>query len=382
MVRMPHGLRWTGAHRGARLVRAGTARPLRVLRRLEGAARAHHAPLARVALRAFRLTRRGWHMGDLALLGLLDPHGGPARERWAVRRGEFERLQESLNPGEAVPLVQDKLIFAEACLERDLPTVPVLWVLERSSDPSATARAWALGLERHAPEEFVVKPISGQRGIGVRVLRRGPSGAEDHCGAAWSWYEIARELVAGPGTALLLQPRLHQHPDVRRLSGRDALQTYRIITLLDEDGRAGVIYALMRLAVGDGLLDGFRSADSGTTGNLIVRVEPDGTLATPVAASPSGFGLERVPRHPHSGVVLSGADAPGWVEARALALRAAEAFAPLRAVGWDIAATRDGAVLVEGNAWWGASADPDGALLPALQSLREAVAGSNPPGRG
>jgi len=361
-------------------VRAGTARPLRVFRRLEDAARAHQAPLPRVALRAFRLTRRGWHMGDLALLGLLDPHDGPARERWAVRRGEFERLQESLNPAEAVPLVQDKLLFAEACLERGLPTAPVLRVLERSPDPSATAREWALALERHAPGEFVVKPISGQRGIGVRVLRRGPSGVEDHRGAAWSWHELARELVAGPGTALLLQPRLRQHPDVRMLSGRDALQTYRIVTLLDEDGRAGVIYAQMRLAVSDELLDGFRSADSGSTGNLIVRVEPDGTLATPVAAHPSGFGLERVPRHPHSGVVLSGADAPGWAEARALALRAAEVFAPLRTVGWDVAATQDGAVLVEGNAWWGASADPDGALLPVLDTLREAVAGSETAG--
>jgi hypothetical protein len=110
-------------------------RALRVLRRIRGAARAHRAPFARVALRALRLTRRGWHMGDLALLGLLDPRGGPARERWAVRRGELEELQERLNPAAAVDLIQDKLAFARTCHERGLPTPPALAVLTRDPDP-------------------------------------------------------------------------------------------------------------------------------------------------------------------------------------------------------------------------------------------------------
>jgi hypothetical protein len=68
-------------------------RALRVLRRVRGAARAHGAPAPLVALRALRLARRGWYMEDLALLGLLDPVGGPARERWAVRRRDIEGLQ-------------------------------------------------------------------------------------------------------------------------------------------------------------------------------------------------------------------------------------------------------------------------------------------------
>ncbi len=33
----------------------------------------------------------------------------------------------------------------------------------------------------------------------------------------------------------------------------------------------------------------------------------------------------------------------------------------------------DGAVLIEGNAWWGASADPDGGLLPVKAALEAAV---------
>ena len=64
---------------------------------------------------------------------------------------------------------------------------------------------------------------------------------------------------------------------------------------------------------------------------------------------------------------------PEWEAARDLALRTAEAFAPLRTVGWDIAPVPGGAELIEGNAWWGASADPDGRLLPVRAALEDAI---------
>ncbi len=349
------------------------SRPLRVLRRVRGAARAHGAPVTLVGLRALRLVRRGWYLGDLALLGLLDPYDGPARERWAVRRRDLEELLERLNPAGATDLVQDKLYFARACADREIPTPPVVAVLTRTPDRAATIATWAAALERDAPEQFVVKPVSGQRGIGVRVLERRARGGGEPGRPARSWPTLAGELEAGPGSTLLLQPRLRSRDDVRRLTGRDALQTYRIVTLLDEDDRAGVLYAVLRLAVDDVLLDGFRAADSGATGNLIARVQADGTLAVPVGVAPSGFGLVRVQRHPHSGVVLAGAPAPGWAEARSLAIRTAEAFCELRTVGWDVAVTDEGVVIVEGNAWWGASADLDGELLGVRAALAAAA---------
>ena len=362
------------ARAGAVPVTAGR-RGLRIARRLNGAAHAHHAPLPRVALRAWRMTRRGWHMGDLALLGLLDPAEGPARERWAVRRGEFERLQELLNPPGDVPLVQDKRLFERACRERGLPTPEVLAVLARDRDPEATVRRWWRELVDSAPADLVIKPVSGQRGIGVRILRRVPGGVDDLRGTTLTWEALARALEAGPDPEYLIQPRVLCHPQLRELSGRDALQTLRIVTLLDADGRARVLYALLRIAVGDALMDGFRAPDSGSTGNLIARVEEDGTIATPVTVAPSGYGLVRVPRHPVTGRELTGAAVPEWDAARELALRAAEAFAPLRTVGWDVAPVPGGAVLIEGNAWWGASADPDGRLLPVKAALEAAASG-------
>lgn len=140
------------------------ARPARIGRRLVAASPAHDAPLGRIALRAFHLSRRGWHLGDAALLGLLDPAEGRVRERWAVRRREFEAVQEHLNPAGAVAAIQDRRRFARECARLGLRAIPVLAALERGADPLATGRDRAARLR---PAQFVVKPISGQRGIGV-----------------------------------------------------------------------------------------------------------------------------------------------------------------------------------------------------------------------
>ncbi|MBN9282025.1 MAG: hypothetical protein J0H37_07220, partial [Hyphomicrobium denitrificans] len=49
---------------------------------------------------------------------------------------------------------------------------------------------------------------------------------------------------------------------------------------------------------------------------------------------------------------LEGFRLPDWTLVTELALRAARTFLPLRTIGWDIALTPDGPVIVEGNRWW------------------------------
>ena len=350
-------------------VRKVAARPRRLVGGLREAARAHDTSTARVALRAGRMRLGGWRMADLAALGLLDP-SAPAAASWAVRPAELTAYQDRLNPLEAVPRVEDKRLFARICARNGIPAPPIVAELRRSSDRPWTVRDWADTLAREAPEAFVVRPGSAPRGQGVRVFHRSeieaPGGGDDGSG----WGALARELADGPWPDLVVQPLLAPHPEIAALCGSDVLATLRIVTLRDEGRPARVLWAGLRLPTGTDPAEGYRSGGAG----LRARVRRDGTLDRGVMVADSGHGLVWVNAHPRSGRTIAGTRVPEWDACRELAARAARAVAPLRTVGWDVAPTADGPVVVEGNAWWAALQDPAGGSVPVRDALRQAVA--------
>jgi hypothetical protein len=341
-----------------------------IARELRAASAAYRSPLYRVVGRAAHLWRRGWYLGDAAYMGLLDPVHGPALERVAACPSDLTRLQERLNPPAAVPTAEDKRLFAEICAREGLPAPALAAVLERHAGRAETVRAWAAILHRDAPEEAVVKPAEGHRGIGVRVLRRRPDGVEDHNARPMSWTTLAAALAAERWQAFIVQPRLRPHGALRALSGRDVLQTMRVVTLRDDAGGVRILLTLLRIAVGAEAVDSFRS---GATRNALAVVSPDGVTTATYRVAESGFGMEPMPVHPVTGEATVGFAVPEWDAVRALVDRAAGVFAPLRAVGWDVAVTDDGPVLVEANAWWAVASTPAGDTLPVLAALRDAV---------
>jgi hypothetical protein len=58
---------------------------------------------------------------------------------------------------------------------------------------------------------------------------------------------------------------------------------------------------------------------------------------------------------PGTATPFVGFQLPDWPEMKALALRAAEAFPWARSIGWDIAPSDHGPVLIEGNEEWSPS---------------------------
>jgi hypothetical protein len=64
-------------------------------------------------------------------------------------------------------------------------------------------------------------------------------------------------------------------------------------------------------------------------------------------------GFERVGAHPESGVRFEGMTLPFWDETLALVKRVAPFFYDLRTLGWDIAITNSGPMIIEANYLWG-----------------------------
>ncbi len=135
----------------------------------------------------------------------------------------------------------------------------------------------------------------------------------------------------------LVEQHMPQHPDLDVLNPY-ALNTFRVITLLRE-GAAEVLYVVLKLG-------GAHSAtDNSAAGGMQIRVHPDGRL--------DRHGYDRYlnahTRHAVSSVPFADHRISRVTEVRELAERCARLFPQVPFIGWDIALTPGGPVVIEGN---------------------------------
>jgi hypothetical protein len=113
-------------------------------------------------------------------------------------------------------------------------------------------------------------------------------------------------------------------------------------------GSAKLLYAIMRITVGQNITDNFHY---GSTGNLIAAIDLEsGQLASAVGSlRPDWPVIAEFTHHPDTGKKIEGSVVAGWEETVTLVLRAQQALPELRATGWDVGITEDGPLLVETN---------------------------------
>lgn len=346
-----------GPAKGLRL-----GRLVRVTRTILAASRLYGASPLAVWRRVLLASRLGYRLDQARLIGLLDPAlPAEAISEEFLSSGRLLALQLRLDPLPLTRLVHDKALFQVACELAGLP-IPCLccvlyrdgpgWAVDGSSP--ITRADWAEAFEQVLPSAFVVKPALGDFGDGIRFFERhGATYREGDSlfgGAADLYDSLVESPVAGDG--FVVQERLRNHPFLTELSGSETLQTFRMITLVDRTNHARLITVEWKVVTGDALIDNFHD---GATGNGLMLVDHvAGTLQGPlVLAGSEGLGFIAAQRHPRTGRILDGVQLPVWEETVELVLRAARAFGKLRTIGWDVAITADGPVLVEGNGLYG-----------------------------
>jgi hypothetical protein len=333
-------------------------------------ARAYDAPRALIAARALALrATAGFGPGEALAIGLLDP-ALPLREAagaFASKRRVLQ-MQRRLNPAAALRLTEDKREFARAVAAHGLPAPRTIGRID-GGDPAFDAERWAAAHSGEAGTGLVIKPVAGFHGRGVIVAeRRGDRYVDLADESEWDLAGLVRRAAAAPGPQVV-QERVVNHPGVVALNPVTALQTARITTLV-EAGATRILTALLRLAAPGAVVDNYSHPRDGA---MIARLDPgEGVVFDVMARAPDGAGTVVVERSPRTGEPLRGRRIPGWGDALDLARRAAAAFAPLRTVGWDVAITPSGPVLVEGNARWDPPPFADSGAM--LRRLRAAAA--------
>lgn len=118
-----------------------------------------------------------------------------------------------------------------------------------------------------------------------------------------------------------------------------SVNTIRFVTLVTDKGIL-VDHCFLKVGRNNAFLD------NGAAGGLLVGInQSNGMLCT------NGYSefLEVYEKHPNSDVIFKGFQLPQWNEALLLAEKLASKYPSIRFVGWDLAHTEQGWVLVEGN---------------------------------
>ena len=259
-------------------------------------------------------------------------------------KGRLLALLHRLQPPAAERRINlgDKLQFLAWCARTNLPHAAPLMLIEDGQV------IWQTGNLLDLDQDLFAKPRTGRGANGVRMYRRISAFCyESETGRRLTLGQIASDLIRRFGTRnLMVLPRLRNHPDLAPMAS-ESLITIRAVTCLDERQQPELVLAYLR---------------------VLTKLEPDWPVKKPISEYAAAIDLAHGTlsamtgdkpeclsqwhdRHPVTGVAITGREVPCWDAVAALAERAHRVTRDRVLVGWDIAITPTGPLLLEGNSY-------------------------------
>jgi hypothetical protein len=293
-------------------------------------------------------------VAEADVLGLLDSRHAPFSAYL------FEKDRAGV-PGAVPPdgvrlLEEDKLRFAERAAQCGIQTPEILCVLGARADVDSSWQGLVLESEEafsnyvsSAPDlDCICKPARGGEGWDILALRSRngqlipPTPYPD----ARSFF---RHLVKRNYSMFswVVQRRELPHPDLGALMPGPGLGTVRIHSALAESGEVLLARPVLKIpkltSISDNWLGGRR-------GGLLAPIDLDsGVLGKAVGYGSGQTRAELFARHYETGALIERFRLPFWDETRSAVRHAARCMRELPALGWDVAITARGPVVIEAN---------------------------------
>ena len=188
--------------------------------------------------------------------------------------------------------------------------------------------------------DAVVKPVDGMMGDGIFYLcrREGRLFKDD---VPCSFAELNAIFAS---TNYIVQERIVQHDRLAALCPT-SVNTLRLFTVMDPVGKVVSFCPVMRIGRVGNLVDNWAQ------GGISVGIDPKtGALMRRGSFKP-GKGTV-VFSHPDTGIRLEGYAIPYYHEAEEMVIRLHSLMYRNHSIGWDVAITPDGPVVIEGNDRW------------------------------
>jgi hypothetical protein len=229
-----------------------------------------------------------------------------------------------------VKLLDDKFLFYAIMKGLKLPTAEVIAFY------TGTELIYLDGFSQEAlfngGETYFAKAICGSQGKEVQKI----TSREDLENFMKKWHS----------NKFILQKAIQQHKELNAINPL-AINTIRMVTVADGTAIKVLSAALRCGSKASGCIDNFSS------GGGVVLIDKNGRLEK------YGLHFKGEPTcqecHPDTGFKFAAYKVPYYNEAVDLAIKAHAFLYASCAIGWDIAITEEGPVIIEGNYHWGLS---------------------------
>lgn len=308
-------------------------------------------------------TKQAFDLFSLAFVYCIPPleyysmplHSLP-RKKWLDFAYDFQAAgwHEALCYPDAKPSqerLNNKADFEQFLVKANLPTIESLHVLE----PKTEMTQDALDI---LPVTSFFKPAIGNRGIGCFTLKKE---GEKQANLRFIWFKDTTEMPYKDLKDLnrvirsrqyLVQPVLNNHPEFHQLFKTNRLSTIRLVTAYS-DNHYEAISAVLETPLPDKPMYYWNVAIDINNGNLI---KPKNDNLADNEDFKSWFKN------------LEDQTCPKWQNLKSICLQAHEKLPKLLTIGWDIALTPDGSLIIEGNISWSLKQHQHLTQTPLLQT--------------
>lgn len=240
-------------------------------------------------------------------------------------------------PYSYVCLLRDKELFEWISEKLDIPTPKTLGKLHDgllSGRYSGLFADYCVSMADGSA--LFLKEIAGYKGSGAFAIEK-KDGKLFFNGDSLEINEIMDRIPSKQ--TYIVQEKVVQHSAINQIYP-DALNTLRVVSIVFGEDIV-ILGSFLRIGANGSVVDNW------SHGGLAVGVNEDGTLMKWGIFKPE-YGI-KTDRHPNTGLIFEGYRLPYWEEAIDLVKTCHRKFSFIGAIGWDVAFTERGPIIIEGN---------------------------------
>ncbi|MGC9550987.1 sugar-transfer associated ATP-grasp domain-containing protein [Vibrio metoecus] len=192
-----------------------------------------------------------------------------------------------------------------------------------------------LSIEDCSAKRIFIKPVGGRGGKGIIIAEKIGSG-----------YFFERNIIDYKFLLSLdgdyvVEEGIEQHAEILKVY-EQSVNTLRAVTLRKKNGQVELLAVTLRMGING------RKIDNSSAGGRLIGIDlvSGGPLKSYATYE---YGEERFTHHPDSGFLFSELNIPNWKNIKSGIIDSARKLENANLIGWDVAITNEGFLMIEAN---------------------------------